>query len=126
MEKDGVLRYETSYTPNYTITDYTGRYTYRDLVERFNPPVNSSVVISVATALHTKPPHQSNWKLPGNTPELFSTYLKKAISHLKAHPEMPQVLMCYNVSEWSEGGPGLVPTVGDGFGYLRAIYDNNV
>lgn len=124
MSADGVLRFETSYTPNYTVPHYTNRYTYSDLVNNFNPPVDSTKIISVATSVDSQRPHESNWECPGTSPALFSQYMKKAVSHLQKNPSMPQALMVYNVSEWAEGGPGLVPTVKDRFGYLEAIRNN--
>ena len=126
MTSDGVLRFETSYTPNYTVPHYTNRYTYKDLLDNFTPPSDPSKIISVATALNTQKPHESAWVCPGNTPALFSDYMKKAVAHLQKNPAMPQTLMVYNVSEWAEGGPGLVPNVQDRFGYLDAIRKNVV
>lgn len=126
MSADGVLRFETSYTPNYTVPYYTNRYTYADLVSNFNPPVDTTKIIAVATSVDSQRPHESNWDCPGTSPALFSQYMQKAVSHLQKNPSMPQALMVYNVSEWAEGGPGLVPTVKDRFGYLEAIRDNVV
>ncbi len=126
MSADGVLRFETSYTPNFTVPHYTNRYTYQDLLDNFSPPNDPGKIISVATSLNTQKPHESNWVCPGNSPALFSRYMKAAVTHLEKHPDMPQTLMVYNVSEWAEGGPGLVPTVKDRFGYLEAIRDNVV
>ena len=126
MSADGVLRFETSYTPNYTVPHYTNRYTYADLVSNFNPPVDATKIIAVATSVDSQRPHESNWECPGTSPALFSQYMKKAVSHLQKNPSMPQALMVYNVSEWAEGGPGLVPTVKDRFGYLEAIRNNVV
>ena len=48
------------------------------------------------------------------------------IKALDETPAMARTITCYNVSEWAEGGPGLVPTVADGFAYLEAIRDNIV
>lgn len=121
MSADGVLRYESSYTPNYTAPHYTNRYTYSELVEYFDPPTDTDKIIALATDVHTQKPHESNWKCPGSTPKLFEDYMQKAVSHLQKNPQMPQVLTVYNVSEWAEGGTGLVPTVKDRFGYLEAI-----
>ena len=123
MTADGVLRYTTSYTPNYTVTDRTGKYTYADLVANFKPPKKGNVIISVGTSVHTQRPHESGWICPGSTPALFAQYMKKAVAQLEKYPALPQVIMCYNMSEWAEGGPGLVPNVRDRFGYLEAIRD---
>ena len=123
MTADGVLRYTTSYTPNYTVTDRTGKYTYADLVANFKPPKKGNVIISVGTSVHTQRPHESGWICPGSTPDLFAQYMQKAVAQLEKYPALPQVIMCYNMSEWAEGGPGLVPNVRDRFGYLEAIRD---
>lgn len=124
MTDVGILRYESSYTPNYTVPHYTNRYTYRELVDNFDPPTDPSKIIALATSIDTQKPHESNWSCPGSTPELFEQYMKKAVSHLQQNPKMPQVLTVYNISEWAEGGTGLVPTVKDRFGYLEAIYNS--
>ena len=50
-------------------------------------------------------------------------YMQKAVAQPEKYPALPQVIMCYNMSEWAEGGPGLVPNVRDRFGYLEAIRD---
>ncbi len=126
MSADGVLRYQSSYTPNYTVPHHTGQYTYQDLVDNFNPSANSEAIIAVAASIDTQAPHESNWNCPGSTPKLFSEYMRKAVKFLQANPEKQQILTVYNVSEWAEGGTGLVPTVRDRFGYLEAIRDNVV
>lgn len=40
--------------------------------------------------------------------------------------DAPKLVTAYNVSEWSEGGPGLQPNVQDGFAYLDAVYNTVV
>lgn len=54
----------------------------------------------------------------GYYPDKFETFVRKAIEHVNNGKGFP---MIYNVSEWTEGGPGLQPNMKDGFGYLTAL-----
>lgn len=100
--------------------------TYADRVNNFTTASSVNKVYAVATGANTHGPHPSQWYCPGSTPALFGQWVKKAVQYTTANTARPQMITCYNVSEWSEGGPGLVPTVGNNFGYLEAIRDNIV
>lgn len=75
---------------------------------------------NVVTAYKSTPPHPSNFNMPGSTPELFGKVLQKAIRWGIANKQ-PKIVTIYNVSEWAEAGPGLIPNIKDGFGYLDAV-----
>ena len=78
-------------------------------------------VLNVMTSAESHPYHPSTFHLTGSTPKLFSKALNKAIQTIAQHNTLPKMLTIYNVSEWAEGGPGLIPNIQDGFGYLDAI-----
>ena len=82
-------------------------------------------IAHVFTGAHTLGPHPSCWEHPGNTPEGFERLLRKTVSFVE-RSGAPKMVTAYNVSEWSEGGPGIQPNVQDGFGYLNAIYNTVV
>ena len=125
MSAQGVLHYNTSYTSNFA-TSFNGS-TYQNVVNSFNPSSSTANdILTVATSLHSQKPHGSNWVCPGNTPELFDTYVSKAVTRLVNNPSLPQTMMVYNISEWAEGGAGLIPNVQNRFGYLEAIRNNVV
>lgn len=77
-------------------------------------------IVNVVTSANSAYPHPSAWRLSGTTPALFKTVLRKAVSHIIRN-KMRRIVTIYNVSEWAEGGPGLLPNKQDGFGYLDAI-----
>ena len=112
-----ILWYSAGYPSNYLGSGVT----YEDRVNGFYEPASTDTVYAVAMGLHTHDPHPSQWVCPGNTPELFNTWITKAINSIKNNPARPKMITCYNVSEWHEGGAGLAPTVGDGYAYLEAI-----
>jgi len=97
--------------------------TYAERVENYAPLTTRYALYGVSSGLHTHEPHPSKWNCPGNTPQLFGKWLQKAIEFTVSDPSRPQIITCYNVSEWAEGSTGLVPTVGSGYGYLEAIRD---
>jgi len=100
--------------------------TYDERISNFKTLERSDVLYGVATGMNTHTPHPSDWNCPGNTPELFGDWVKKAVDATLADETRHKLITCYNVSEWAEGGPGLIPTVADRFGYLEAIRDNIV
>ncbi len=100
--------------------------TYEERVNQFLKLDDISRVYGVATGMDSHTPHPSNWSCPGTTPELFSKWISNVVSTLDSEPNRDRIITCYNISEWGEGGPGLVPTVADRFGYLEAIRDNIV
>ena len=95
--------------------------TYGERVQNFIT-LGDTLAYGVATGVNTHTPHPSQWVCPGNTPALFGSLINKAVSAIYAHNN-PRIITCYNVSEWAEGGPGLIPTVGNRFAYLQAIRD---
>ncbi len=98
--------------------------TYGDKIANFTNLTNTNKLYGVATGLFSHGPHTSYWNTPGTTPALFGSWLQKAVAATTADTSRAQIVTCYNVSEWAEGGPGLIPTVADRFGYLEAIRDN--
>ena len=120
MEQYGVKWFGVSYPQNSAGSGST----YAERVENFKTVERSDVLYGVATGMNTHTPHPSNWNCPGNTPELFGKWLKKAVdATVSDDARTAKIITCYNVSEWAEGGPGLIPTVADRFGYLEAIRD---
>lgn len=122
LEKLGLYRYHTSYVgncfPQEMLEDGT---TYPEVVQAFDPPADPYLVQSVAVSMISKRPHPSHWRCYGNTPAWFKKWIDKAVEHLDRNPDMPRMITCYNVSEWSEGGAGLQPNVRDRFDYLKAM-----
>lgn len=83
-------------------------------------PADPTTVVNVVTSSDTMYPHPSTFNTPGSTPELFQQALHRAVSSV-ARNGQKRIVTIYNVSEWAEGGPGLIPNKRDGFGYLDAI-----
>jgi hypothetical protein len=83
-------------------------------------PTAKNSVVGVFTSLDSVRPHPSRYDIRGSSPELFGQLLAKAIAHIHRHG-LPRMVTIYNVSEWAEGGPGLIPNKQDGFGYLEAV-----
>ena len=100
--------------------------TYGERVDRFLLNPDTSCIYGVSSGMNTHTPHPSAWNCGGHSPELFGKWVSKAVEATTSVAERPKMITCYNISEWSEGGPGLVPTVGQRFGYLEAIRDNIV
>lgn len=97
--------------------------TYGEMVDGMAFPESfDGRIAHVFTGANTLGPHPSRWRHPGNTPELFEKMLEKAVRYIE-RSDAPGLITCYNVSEWSEGGPGLQPNMKDGFGYLDACYN---
>lgn len=69
-------------------------------------------------------PHPSDgnntWLAEGSTPALFEKWFRKAVEASIVN-DGPRIVTVYNVSEWAEGGPGLIPNISDGWGYLDAV-----
>ena len=117
LNANDVLWYATAYPTNCMGNGST----YGERVNNF-VTLPSSSAYGVATAVNTHTPHPSKWVCPGNTPALFGSLVNKAVNAIYANNN-PRLITCYNISEWAEGGTGLVPTVADRFGYLQAIRD---
>ena len=122
LREAGVLYYESAYPHN---TLHNGS-TYPEKVQSFYEFNTDYKLYGVATAIHTHDPHPSQWVCPGHSPEQFQLLMSKTVSALTNQTAIPKIVTIYNVSEWAEGGPGLIPTVGERFGYLEAVRDTVV
>ena len=82
--------------------------------------------VSIPTSSHAVSPHPTaggtNRKAAGSTPELFGKWLARMCDSVLENNAAPFIFV-YNVSEWAEGGAGLIPNKQDGFGYLNAVSD---
>ena len=83
-------------------------------------PTGKDRILNVVTSAKTQFPHGSGWKLGGSTPQLFKQVTQRAVNSVVANGQK-RMITIYNVSEWAEGGPGLIPQKRDGFGYLDAV-----
>ena len=111
---DGLLLYKAYYSNiDDTLSTYE-EYTNQEITDTTN------TVLNIMTAMKSSPEHTSTWNIPGTTPELFQKVLNRNIQHMIKY-NLPKMITIYNVSEWAEGGPGLIPNIKDGFGYLHAI-----
>jgi hypothetical protein len=77
-----------------------------------------------STARYAITPHPSEgndtWKAQGTTPALFEKWFRKTVDAAIVN-DGPKIVTVYNVSEWTEGGPGLIPNINDGWDYLDAV-----
>ena len=90
--------------------------TYPEIVSDITfPKYFDGRIAHVFTGCHTLGPHPSCWNFPGNNPEDFYKLLMKAADYAE-RDDGKRIITCYNVSEWSEGGPGLQPNMKDDFG----------
>jgi hypothetical protein len=107
--------------------DYEARYgsdeaydhSYARYAATVHFPTRPRVVPNVVTAAESVHPHPSAWTLRGSTPELFEQALRRGVESASASGQ--RMLTIYNVSEWAEAGPGLLPQRRDRFGYLEAV-----
>ena len=109
----------------YLDAEYDGRRyshgaTYQDLIANWQPPQGPRASLSIPTSTCTKPPHPSHWRQCGQTPELFGGWLRTAVQ-VARNRGLNTPVFIYNVSEWAEGGPGLIPNMQDRFGYLEQV-----
>lgn len=124
LESNGVILLSSGYDETYgTIASYEGEY-YK-YVDNVDFPKTSSNILNVMTSVNSQEPHPSKWNLKGNTPALFRKLVNKAINHIDKY-KLPKILTIYNISEWAEGGAGLIPNLQDGFGYLDSIKSINM
>ncbi len=116
---NGILYLETDYQsseiPGLNYSDYGG------MVNDFTHNRNNKGKIVVIPTDRESSSHDSNLNISGSTPEKFKIFVKKAVQEIKKDKNTPNILSIYNVSEWAEAGAGLVPTIGNGWGYLDAI-----
>lgn len=93
---------------------------YKEIVNTFDPP-SSGVVVNVSTSLKSKGAI-TEFNYDGSTPSLARNYLARALRHVANHrQDLPQLVTIYNMSEWAEGGPGLIPNRQWGFAYPDII-----
>lgn len=121
LAEDGIHIFSQDYSSTYNIVKRDN--TYKNYVNNVKFPVDKRVILNVMTSAESSEIHPSNWDLKNSNPDLFSQVLKKAIYRTKASNK-PPVVVIYNVSEWAEGGPSLIPSVKYKFGYLEAIRKN--
>ena len=118
LEKNDVILLNAGYESTQgNVNDYT---TYENYAKNCTFPVNKNSVVNVVTSLDSHPTHTSNFNLKGSTPYLFGHLLNRAIDFIEKN-KMSKLITIYNVSEWAEGGAGLIPNLYDGFGYLDAV-----
>lgn len=94
--------------------------TYGEAVDNYTPEHNPIFIPTIYTELLSSN-HPSNYYQTGSTPDLFKKLVKKTVDFVRSNPNCPNAICVYNVSEWGEGGAGLIPTLGSGYGYLDAI-----
>ena len=97
-----------------TVEEYLERVDY-STAARF-----PNTTLGVFTSLESAYPHPSGYRISGATPARFRRQLEAAAA-AAAQQGLPQMITVNNVSEWAEAGPGLIPNMQDGFGYLEAI-----
>ena len=119
MKANGVIMLQAGYEMRYGSNESYSNL-YSNYVNNVVFPTTQDTVINVVTSAKTQEPHPSGWNLAGSTPDLFRQVLQKAVVHVATH-NLPKMITIYNVSEWAEGGAGLIPNKRDGFGYLDAI-----
>lgn len=107
--------YEATYPP---AEGYGG--SYANYANNVVFPTGTNKVINVVTSHKTAWPHGTGWTEAGTTPALFRKVLNKAVNSVIKNKQK-RIITIYNVSEWAEGGPGLIPQKLDGFGYLDAL-----
>lgn len=122
LEKNDIYFLRCSYNFEWTSPSVK---TYKQLIDNYgfsklDPMRRGRTVGNVMTSAVSKSPHPSKWSFVGNSPDLFHRWVVKAIQQIELY-DMPRILTVYNVSEWAEGGPGLIPNVKDGFAYLEAL-----
>lgn len=136
LEDNGVIFLRGSYT-GFAFSDRDQAGAYYDLTQTTYGPMTTTGfpmstpanlerrVFSVPTAAKTMAPHPSTFTWSGTTPAKFSTALALVKAYITAHSTLSTKMMTiYNVSEWAEAGPGLIPNMQDGIGYLQAVDTN--
>lgn len=125
----GVFIFEVDYG-NFS-GSYAAPAVYSDYTDNFGGAYRTAkaaspkLIPNVMTARESKYPHPSGWTTGGSTPALFRKVLTDAVNEATNNENIPPMVTVYNVAEWAEGGAGLQPTHGDGFGYLNAISMDN-
>jgi hypothetical protein len=121
LRDDHVNVYFSSYDGKYAgATTNDGYDAYVDSLDTTTAFGRQNTVPGVFTSLETVKPHPSSYAVAGASPESFRRLLRKTVSAIDQQG-LPRMITVYNVSEWAEGGPGLIPNAQDGFGYLEAL-----
>jgi hypothetical protein len=118
LKTNGVVLLSQDYSSTYAVPKIQSYATYAQNATLF--PVDDFRVLNVMTSADTQAPHPSTWDMSGSTPALFREVLQRAVDVTQSTAK-PNTVVIYNVSEWAEGGPGLIPNQRDLFGYLEAI-----
>lgn len=119
LKPAGVMVMAAEYETRYG-TDASYGNSYTNYANNVVFPTEKHKVLGVVTSAKTQLPHTSGWALDGSTPAAFRTVLQKAVDAVIKNKQR-RIVTVYNVSEWAEGGPGLIPNKRDRFGYLDAI-----
>ncbi|MGX1159840.1 hypothetical protein FBY31_1797 [Arthrobacter sp. SLBN-100] len=117
LRTGGVIAVSSEYSARYG-SDASYGNSYATYAENVSFP--TAGIVNVVTSARSAAPHLSAFNLVGNTPALFKKVLQKAVGHIIRN-NMRRIVTIYNVSEWAEGGSGLLPNKKDGFGYLDAV-----
>jgi len=118
LKANDVVLLSQDYSTTYAVPKSESYATYAQDTALF--PLDDFRVLNVMTAADTQTPHPSTWNMYGSTPALFQEVLQRAVDVTQSSAK-PKTVVIYNVSEWAEGGPGLIPNQRDLFGYLEAI-----
>lgn len=121
MSREALAANGVIYLDGYYSNTGTGTFsTFADYANTTTFPSALDSIPAVQTSYKTVYPHTSTFNLPGSTPALFGTALRRAADSIVRNQQRRMVFI-NNVSEWAESGPGLLPNVQDGFGYLDQI-----
>lgn len=120
LKENGIYRYHATYEgKNYPALDEATEDEVLATFREYNT-YKQDQIFGVFTAHHTHSPHPSGWNNPDYSPEIFETSISNAIDW-QQKLGLPAILTCYNVSEWGEGGPGLIPNMKNRFAWLQAV-----
>lgn len=111
--------------------EYSGRYgtgndhvdygdNYDTYAETVVLPAAKTTIPNVCTSALSHYPHPSTFSLAGTTPAAFGRLLTRAVASVKKHGQYPMVTI-YGTGEYGEAGPGLIPNMQDGWGYLDQL-----
>lgn len=118
LSEAGVKWFATDYPCNALNdgNDYPAR------VDRFTKLTEQPYrLYGVATGLDSHVSHDSQYYWEGSSAYDFGRWLQQAVDATLEDENRAKIITCYNVSEWTEGGVSLIPTVANRFGYLQQI-----
>lgn len=94
---------------------------YSEYAEKVNFPAGLNSVPNVVTGRRSQNPVTNFYPgLRNPSPVHFKRALQRAVNHMVLNGS-PRIISIGNMSEWAEQGPGLIPNMVDGFGYLDAV-----